>query len=201
MSVNGISNVTQSYDSNAPVNTRANQASSAEHANQTEAPAAVYEKSDQTVDTTKATYTRDQLTIDRLKSEADRRYQSLRDLVQKLLLKQGSTYSDATDIYQLLREGKVEVDDETRAQAQKDIAEDGYWGVEQTSNRLVEFAKALSGGDRSKADELINAVKKGFEQATKAWGGSLPEISRRTIDATISKLEAWRDGKETSNIE
>ena len=39
------------------------------------------------------------------------------------------------------------MDEKTRLQAQKDIAEDGYWGVEQTSERLVSFAKALSGGD------------------------------------------------------
>ena len=45
-----------------------------------------------------------------------------------MLLKQGKTLSNANDIYSLLREGKVEVDDETRAQAKKDIAEDGYWG-------------------------------------------------------------------------
>jgi hypothetical protein len=137
------------------------------------------------------------VTVDRLKSEAERRTQSLRELVEKLMLKQGQTFTEATDIYALLREGKVQVDDETRLQAQKDIAEDGYWGVEQTSNRLVEFAKALSGGDPSKADTLIGAVKKGFEEAAKAWGGELPEISKKTIDAAIKKMEAWRDGTET----
>lgn len=196
MSVNGVSNVTQTYDSKASSKAKTKQESNTEQAKQSEASAVVYEKSDQTKETSKKIYTRDQVTIDKLKAEAERRNQSLRDLVQKLLTKQGSTYSDATDIYQLLREGKVQVDDETRAQAQKDIAEDGYWGVEQTSNRMVEFAKALSGGDKTKADEMIEAVKKGFEKATKAWGGNLPDISKRTIDSTISKLEAWRDGKE-----
>ena len=196
MSVNGVSNAAASYESSQTKSKELKKTPKQEKEKQSEA-AAVYEKTETAEDTSKKIYTRDQVTIDRLKSDAERRNQNLQNLVQKLLLKQGSTYSDTVDIYQLLREGKVQVDDETRVQAQKDIAEDGYWGVEKTSDRMVEFAKALSGGDRTKAGELIDAVKKGFEAATKAWGDALPEISRRTIDATISKLEDWRDGKDS----
>jgi hypothetical protein len=86
------------------------------------------------------------------------------------------------------------VDADTIAQAKKDISEDGYWGVEQTSDRLVAMAQALSGGDSSKADELISAIQKGFEQATKAWGEDLPDICKQTIDAATEKLTNWRDG-------
>ncbi|NLL72441.1 MAG: hypothetical protein GX237_02830 [Clostridiales bacterium] len=146
--------------------------------------AAVYEKK---------IYQKDQATIDRLIEETESSAQRLRDLVERMLLKQGQTINQATDIYGLLREGKLEVDEATRAQAQKDIAEDGYWGVEQTSERLFSFAKALTGGDPSKADEMIRAVKKGFKLAEKAWGGKLPKISKDTLDRTISKMEKWRD--------
>jgi hypothetical protein len=197
MSVNGISNVNQNYENKNIAKTKTNQSSQADKTKVSEnQAAAVYEKSEPSTENKKI-YTKDQVTIDRLKAEADKRTQGLRDLVQKLLRAQGETFDESTDIYGLLREGKVQVDDETRLQAQKDVAEDGYWGVEQTSNRMVEFAKALSGGDTSKAEELIEAVKKGFEEATKAWGGDLPEISKRTIDSAISKLEAWRDGTDT----
>lgn len=154
--------------------------------------AAVYE----TTSAPKKVYQRDQATIDRLLSEAEAGAKRLRDLVERMLLEQGKTLENASDIYKLLREGKVQVDEETRLQAQKDIAEDGYWGVEQTSERLVSFAKALSGGDPSKADIMIEAVKKGFEKATKAWGGELPQICKDTIDRTISKLESWRDSAD-----
>lgn len=141
----------------------------------------------------KKTYQRDQVTIDRLLEEAENNTNRLRDLVEKMLLKQGRTFNHVTDIYGYLREGKIEVDEETRLQAARDIAEDGYWGVEQTSERLFSFAKALTGGDPSKADEMMAAVKKGFELAEKAWGGALPQISRDTLDRTISKMEEWRD--------
>lgn len=151
--------------------------------------AAVYEKGADT----KKVYKRDQATIDRLLSEAEASANRLKDLVERMLLSQGETISKATDIYGLLREGKVQVDEDTRLQAQRDIAEDGYWGVEQTSERLFSFAKALTGGDPSQADAMIEAVKKGFKEAEKAWGGELPQISRDTLDRTISKMEAWRD--------
>lgn len=141
----------------------------------------------------KRTHQRDQVTINRLLQEAENNTNRLRDLVEKMLLKQGKALSNTTDIYGYLREGKLDVDEETRAQAARDIAEDGYWGVEQTAERLFSFAKALTGGDPAMADEMINAVKKGFKQAEKAWGGSLPQISRDTIDRTIGKMEEWRD--------
>lgn len=158
--------------------------------------AVVYEKSSEL---SAKSYVRDDATVQRLKADVERHTQSLRELVKKMLLKQGETYTEATDIYALLREGKLEVDPETRAQAQKDIAEDGYWGVKQTSERLISFAKALTGGDPQKADLMIDAVKKGFEEAEKMWGGKLPEISYQTLDETVKKLEEWRDSiNETS---
>lgn len=157
--------------------------------------AVVYEKTN-TENGSKKIYKRDQETIDKLKADAERRTQHLRDLVEKMMLQQGKTVVNGDDIYAFLREGNYEVDPEVKAQAQRDIAEDGYWGVEQTSDRMVSFAMALSGGDPSKADEMIAAVKKGFDAATKAWGGELPQISKNTLDATIKKLESWRDSLE-----
>lgn len=43
--------------------------------------------------------------------------------------------------------GDFTVDAATKAQAQKDISEDGYYGVKQTSERLFDFASALAGDD------------------------------------------------------
>ncbi|MDF2842179.1 MAG: hypothetical protein K0R00_605 [Herbinix sp.] len=191
MSVNGITGATQSYNTKSSTKSTTKETASEVRNEEAGESAAVYEKSETTPKN--KIYKRDSATIDRLVEETNKRTQSLRDLVQKMLMKQGQTFDESTDIFSLLREGKVEVDPETRAQAQKDIAEDGYWGVEQTSDRLVSFAKALSGGDPSKADEMIKAVQKGFEEATKAWGGELPDISKRTLEATIKKMETWRD--------
>ena len=89
---------------------------------------------------------------------------------------------------------KLKADAETKAQAEADIAEDGYWGVEQTSERILDFAKALSGNDPDKADLLLDAFKKGFKEATKTWGDELPDISKRTYDAVLEKFDKWKNG-------
>ena len=85
----------------------------------------------------------------------------------------------------------LEVDDATRIQAQKDVAEDGYWGVEQTANRILDFAKALAGNDSSKFEEMKAAVEKGFEIAEELWGGELPEISDRTYERVMQGFDEW----------
>ena len=99
-------------------------------------------------------------------------------------------------MYDLIRTGKLQVDDETRLQAQKDIAEDGYWGVEQTSDRLFSFATALAGYDKEKADEMVEAFKKGYAEAEKKWGGKLPDICQRTYDTFIKKMDEWKNSSE-----
>ena len=92
--------------------------------------------------------------------------------------------------------GNVLTSDGDKAQAQADIADDGYWGVEQTSDRILDFAKALSGNDPEKADLLLDAFKKGFKEATKSWGQDLPDISQRTYDAVVEKFNKWKNGTE-----
>ncbi len=130
--------------------------------------------------------------INSLNQQLDAHVQQMQNLVNQLLggKTEGITQTLA-DTYRQLAEA---ADPETIEQAKKDIAEDGEWGVEKTSERMFEMAKALSGDDPTKADEMIAAVKKGFKQATEAWGEDMPEISQKTVDATIKKLEEWRDG-------
>lgn len=154
--------------------------------------AAVYEKG--TFDSEAAQKTNRDI-IEKMKSEAEQRNNQLRSLVEKMFNKQGKAFKDA-EMFQLLRTGNFDVDLETKNKAIQDISEDGYYGVKETSNRLVSFAKALSNSDPAKADKMIEAVKKGFEAAKKAWGGELPEICQKTVDETIKQLEDWK--KSTS---
>lgn len=130
--------------------------------------------------------------VAQLKADAEARTSQLRSLVEKLITQQGQTIGKATDIYSFLREGNFTVDPATRAQAQADIAEDGYWGVEQTSDRIVDFAIAISGGSSEDMEEMLEAFKKGFKQATETWGDELPDISQRTYDAVLEKFEKYQ---------
>lgn len=189
MSVNGVTGATNTYETNVKTQPKKKEITSSKKDQET--VAATYEKSE----TTKSGKP-DRTTIEKMKADAEQRTASLRSLVEKMLLKQGEQMTNVTNIWALLREGKLSVDPETAAKASADVAEDGYYGVEQTSERLVSFAKALSGNDPSKAEEMINAVKKGFKEATKTWGGELPEICQKTLDTTIEKLDQWKAGIE-----
>lgn len=150
--------------------------------------AATYEPSKEGAQAAKK-YQPDTELINQLKLDAQARIDNLQSMVQKLMSQQATTYGNATDIWSFLREGNFTVDAETKAQAQEDISEDGYWGVEKTSDRIVSFATALTGGDPSKLDSMIDAFKKGFAQAEKTWGGELPEISQKTYGAVLQKFE------------
>lgn len=155
----------------------------------------VYEKSsDQTSGTvTKKT---DYALVNKLKADAEERTSQLRSLVEKMMTKQGVAIGTADSMWSFLAKGDFTVDEATRAQAQADIADDGYWGVDQTSDRILDFAKALSSNDPEKADLLLDAFKKGFKEATKSWGQDLPDISQRTYDAVVEKFNKWKNGTE-----
>ena len=155
----------------------------------------VYEKSsDQTSGTvTKKT---DYALVNKLKADAEERTSQLRSLVEKMMTKQGVAIGTADSMWSFLAKGDFTVDEATRAQAQADIADDGNWGVDQTSDRIADFAKALSANDPEKADLLLDAFKKGFKEATKSWGQDLPDISQRTYDAVVEKFNKWKNGTE-----
>lgn len=139
-----------------------------------------------------------QAIIDKLKADQEAQQKKLLDIVRKTISGQGKAIASADDMWKFLASGNFTVDAATKAQAKKDIAEDGYWGVEQTSDRILDFAKALSGNDPKQADKLLNAFKKGFDQATKAWGKKLPDISQKTYDAVVKKFEAWKNSQGDS---
>ena len=134
--------------------------------------------------------------IAKMKADSDSRISQLRGIVEQMMSKQGAAIGKADDMWSFLAGSNFTVSADVKAQAQADIAEDGYWGVNQTSDRILDFAKALSGNDKSKAQELADAFKKGFDQATKAWGGKLPDISQQTYDKVLEKFDSWMNGED-----
>lgn len=138
-----------------------------------------------------ATYTIDAEAIAQMKAETERHFAAFRQIVKQIIEKQGYTVDMA-----ISGEVTVEIDAETRAEAQAQIADDGYWGVDQTAGRILDFAKALSGGDPSKIETLRGAFVEGFEQAKEAFGGELPEISQKTYDKVMQGFDEWQKGGE-----
>jgi hypothetical protein len=107
-------------------------------------------------------------------------------LVKQLLERQGLTFEDLKDF-----KGEIKVDEQARTEAAAAIADGGPLSAEAVSDRIVEFAKAVSGGDKSKLDTLRSSIDQGFAEAEKLLGGSLPEISHQTRDLINQKLDAW----------
>jgi hypothetical protein len=132
----------------------------------------------------------EQTSIAALKEESEKAYESLRRLVIELLEKQGYSVQDVKN------EGlkALEIDETTRMEAAALIAEDGPLGIEAVSDRIVDFAIAISGGDKSKLPEIRGAIEEGFRQV-KNMLGDLPEISLRTHDLIMEKLDRWEKGE------
>ncbi len=136
--------------------------------------------------------------VQQMKAAEEQQRNQLMEIVQKTLQGQVGAYGKATgnNMWQQLAGGNVKVDAATRAQAQKDISEDGDYGVKQTSQRLFDFAAALAGDDVDKMKEMQKAMEKGYKQATKTWGRELPAICKETMNAANKLFEDYYSSKE-----
>ena len=188
MNVNGVSGYSQlnAYSTYQPTPKTTEESV----ANVAEETGVIYEKSQVTP---AATYTPNTSIVEMLKSDAAAQEASLRDMVQKTILGQGNALATADEFWRFLASGNFTVTQAAKEEAQKAISEDGYWGVKQTSDRILEMAKALTGGDPSKIEEMRSAFEKGFKEATKTWGRDLPEISSQTYDAVMDKFDKWAE--------
>ena len=208
MNVNGITNVTNNVtDAYSAYVAKANTAKEADNtASKAVTDGVVYEPSkraqelaEQAIEDKKSVkLEKNQALKAQLQADSEARMAQLQSIVLRTINKQAETYGQATDMWKFLAKGDFTVDAATKAQAQADIAEDGYWGVEATSSRIVDFAVALCGDDKDKLEEMREAFKKGFKQAEETWGGKLPDICQRTYDRVFEKFDNLINPQETA---
>ena len=193
MSVNSINQAAYTANTYAAKNTTENTASKkpAEDSTSKKDSGVVYEKSpaDRSA------------IIAQLKSDAEQRTAQLTSMVQDMMKNQGVQIGTADSIWRFLAGGNFTVTAAAKAKAQEAISDDGYYGVKQTSQRILDFAKALTGGDPAKAEEMRKAFENGFKMATKSWGQELPDISHRTYDAVMKGFDEWAGVTKTENAE
>lgn len=113
------------------------------------------------------------------------KYGMLQNLVASLLQKQGVNTKIAVG------DSQIDIADITPEEAQELVSDDGYFGVEQTSERIFQFAVGIAGGDPSRIEAIKEGIDKGFSEAKKAMGDWLPDISYDTYDAVMTKLDDW----------
>ena len=157
----------------------------------------VYEKSSGTEQ--KATYSINKMSaedraalVQQLKQDQVDRQNQLAQLVQKMFSDQAGV-SKLSELF--TPDNLKDVSAADIEQAKKDIAEDGYWGIKQTSQRLFDFASALAGDDPEKMKEMQAAMEKGFKEATGAWGDELPEICKDTLAAANKMFDEYYASK------
>lgn len=211
----GEKKVSKTKDAEVSVNAKAVSTSSPESKSsgkadanakvKTENQAAVFEKTKQE-DTSKEPYKINKMSkedraalVKALKEEVEARQKQFLDLVKQSLTGQGEKIAIATDnmdgIWKALAKGNFTVSEEVKKQAQEDISEKGYWGVEQTSKRMFEHASALAGDDVEQMKAMQKAMEKGYKEATKAWGKELPDISKKTLEAANKLFEDYYKSK------
>jgi len=132
--------------------------------------------------------------LDQLWRETDHAMDAVRKLISSAL---GA--NDATGQgFWALRSGNIKLSEADRAQAQQLISEDGFFGVKQTTDRLVGFAKAMVGEGASDAqiEKMRAAVQKGFDEVARMFGGfdKLPQVTKDTHAAVMQAFDSWKSG-------
>jgi hypothetical protein len=88
-----------------------------------------------------------------------------------------------------------ELSEADRLIAQKLIGENGFFGVRQTTDRIMSFARGMVGDNASAEDIAIMraAVQEGFDQVARMFGGfhNLPQVTRDTHAAIMREFDAW----------
>jgi len=101
----------------------------------------------------------------------------------------GKVVDDNFSLDNIGYEGKP-ITELTKEEASELVGKNGFFGVEQTSGRVANFVLGFSGDDLEKLQAGRSGIVQGFEDATKMWGGELPEISYQTQKRTLEIIDA-----------
>lgn len=122
--------------------------------------------------------------VDTLKRQVE---ESMQNLAKQMLGEQyeiAKTANGEVDFATLAKDLGIGTTPEAAAEA---ISENGNWGVNAVSTRIIDMAVNLSGGDTSKIGMLREAVQKGFAQVGKLE--DLPEVCQQTYDEIMKRFD------------
>lgn len=130
----------------------------------------------------------DSIEINKLISDNEKRISEFKEQIKKMIAKQGEE-SNLTLFGQ-----KINVSLEDSQKAAQQVEEGGEYSIDAVATRIMDMAKALSGGDKSKISLLKDAVKKGFDAAGMEFndGAGLPEICNKTYDEIMKRFDDWQ---------
>jgi len=195
MSISGLQSVANNYQQSYVQNAASKAAETAEPAKKVEKAeaAAVYEKSPKVES---GDYSEK---VSRMLAESQRKVAEFQNMFARYLGGQASMYGISTWSKDRMTAAFAKATPEEVSAAKAAIAEGGYYSVNAVSDRIMNMAMALSGGDSSKIDTLRSAVQKGFEQAGMTFGSELPQICQDTYSEIMDRFDAWELSSTTES--
>ena len=116
----------------------------------------------------------------------------LADYMAQMASESKTTFSTQADTFTLADigyKGKP-IGQLSQNEAKALVADDGFFGISQTSARIADFVIQGAGDDLSKLQAGRSGMLQGFSEAEKLWGGKLPEISYTTMQKALEKVDA-----------
>ena len=93
----------------------------------------------------------------------------------------------------------------TADEAKALIADDGYFGKDNTASRIADFVIMGAGDDLNKLQKGLEGIERGLKEASKLWGGDLPDISQETVKLALEKvnkrIEELQSAQSALNVE
>lgn len=103
------------------------------------------------------------------------------------MLKKAQEVLDSFDIKKTGYTGK-DIKSMDEKELKELVSESGFFGIDKTAERIVDFIKNGAKGDKKKFEEGMKGLERGFKDAEAMWGGKLPDISYRTWNKTAKSL-------------
>ncbi|MGO1470290.1 MAG: hypothetical protein ACTHW2_09745 [Tissierella sp.] len=97
---------------------------------------------------------------------------------------------DLTQAKNTVEIDRVKVEEKILAKAKELIGKNGKLGAETSSEKVVDFVKETSHGEKGKIDILRETIDKSFKE-TEEILGKLPELSKETYEKVIKKLDTF----------
>ena len=77
----------------------------------------------------------------------------------------------------------------SKEEAAKLVSEDGFFGIEKTSQRIADFVIKGAGDSAERFRQGREGVLQGYAMAEEMWGGELPEISQKTLQSALETID------------
>lgn len=153
-----------------------------------------YTKSTESEQDTTGIYSRESL-LEQLRDAEEQRVAAFQDTIRSMMAQQGQT------VNLTFRGIDLHVTEQQSAEAKKAISEGGEYSINAVSDRIMNMAKALSGGDSSKISMLREAVQKGFGGAMSLLGrkqDDMPSITKDTYSEIMNRFDEWENSFKTT---